>query len=146
MSQIRKADPAARRQTTAIVVIGAVLGCVLILAFDRWLPILQDWLLSETGGPGQRVKLTFMLIATLVSAPLLIFAAYLWSLGAKVFRVGVFPPPGHRVLRDTPVLSGKKARFRGRTLQVLAVSLALASILLWPLFWRLTETLGAPAA
>ena len=32
-------------------------------------------------------------------------AAYLWSLGAKVLRAREFPPPGHRVIRDTPVIT-----------------------------------------
>ena len=68
--------------------------------------------------------------------------SYLWSLGAKVLRARQFPPPGYRVIRDTPVIGGQAAVLRGRGLKVLAVCLALASALLWLLLWRLAWVLS----
>ena len=78
----------------------------------------------------------FFLSAAVLSAPLVAFAVYLWSLGAKVLRVRQFPPPGYRVIRDTPVISGQAAELRGRALKVLAVRLGVASVLLWLLLGR----------
>ena len=56
----------------------------------------------------------FFLSAVVLSAPLVAFAVYLWSLGAKVLRARQFPPPGYRVIRDTPVIGGQAAVLRGR--------------------------------
>ena len=100
MTEVRRADPAARRQAVVLVVLGAVVGALLILGFERYRTPLRDWLLSEPGELGYRVRLVFFLSAAVLSAPLVAFAVYLWSLGAKVLRARQFPPPGYRVIRD----------------------------------------------
>ena len=107
MTEVRRADPAARRQAVVLVVLGAVVGALLILGFERYRTPLRDWLLSEPGELGYRVRLVFFLSAAVLSAPLVAFAVYLWSLGAKVLRARQFPPPGYRVIRDTPSSVGK---------------------------------------
>ena len=56
--------------------------------------------------------------------------------GAKVLRAEQFPPPGYRVIRDTPVIGGQAAMSRGRALQMLALWLGAASALLCFLLWR----------
>jgi hypothetical protein len=137
MTEVRRADPAVRRQAILLVVLGTVVGALLILGFERYRTPLRDWLLSEPGEQPRRVKLVFSLTATLMSAPLVAFAAYFWSLGAKVVRAGVFPPPGYRVMRDTPVIAGHAAVLRGHGLQSLALCLVVASALLWLLLWWL---------
>ena len=143
MTEVRRADPAARRQAVVLVVLGAVVGALLILGFERYRTPLRDWLLSEPGELGYRVRLVFFLSAAVLSAPLVAFAVYLWSLGAKVLRARQFPPPGYR---DTPVIGGQAAVLRGRGLKVLAVCLALASALLWLLLlWRLAWVLSEGA-
>jgi hypothetical protein len=137
MTEVRKADPAARRRALTLVIVGAAIGAVLIIGFERYRVPLRDWLLSESGNPRLRLKLVFFLVATGASVPLLGFAAFLWSLGGKVSRAQEFPPPGYRVIRDTPVIRGSAAVFRARGLKGLALGLGIASALLWGLLWRL---------
>lgn len=86
------------------------------------------------------MTLVFFLAAAL-SAPLLAFAAYLWSLGSKVLWAREFPPPGSRVIRDTSVIAGKAAVLRGRALRALALGLGLASGILCLLLWQLAQAL-----
>jgi hypothetical protein len=74
------------------------------------------------------------------------FAAYLWLLGKRVLRAQQFPPPGFRVVRDTPVMGGPAAVTRGQVIQVLALCLGLAAALLWLFFWWLAQTIGQGAA
>ena len=93
-----------------------------------------------------RVKLVFLLSAVVLSAPLLAFAVYLWSLGANVLRARQFPPPGYRVMRDTPVIGGRAAVSRGRAFKLLALCLGIASVLLWLLLWRFAWVLSGGAA
>ena len=145
MTEIRKADPAARRQAVQLLVVGAFVGAVLIVGFERYRAPLLDWLLSEPDELAARVMVVFLLAAALLSAPLVGFAVYLWSLGAKVLHAGEFPPPGYGVIRDTPVIDGQAAMSRGRGLKVLALCLGLAAALSWLLFWRLALLLGQGA-
>jgi hypothetical protein len=146
MTEVRRADPAARRLTVLLVIVGVLVATLLIVGFERYRTLLRDWLLSEPGELGYRVRLVFFLSAAVLSAPLVAFAVYLWSLGAKVLRARQFPPPGYRVIRDTPVIGGQAAVLRGRDLKVLAACLGVASVLLWLLLGRLAWVLGEAAA
>jgi hypothetical protein len=74
------------------------------------------------------------------------FAVYLWLLGKRVLRAQQFPPPGFRVIRDTPVMDGPTAVVRGQVIQTLALCLGLAAALLWLFFWWLARTIGPGAA
>jgi hypothetical protein len=93
----------------------------LIVAFQRYRIPLRDWVLADPAAAAEWAKLVFLLLAVLLLAPLLAFAAYTWSLGERVLRAREFPPPGLRVIRDTPVITGEKAVSRGRLLKVLAL-------------------------
>ena len=137
MTQVRRADPAARRQAVLFVVLGAFAGGLLILGYERYRIPLRDWILSDPGKFALRVKLVFLLSGAFLAAPLVAFAIYLWSFGASVLRVQQFPPPGYRVIRDTPIIGGQAATSRGRGLKTLALCLGVAAVLLWLLLWRL---------
>ena len=139
MVEIRRADPAARRHTVLFVVLGALAGTLLLFGFEHYRIPLRDWVLSEPEKLAHRLKLVFLVSVAVLSAPLVAFAVYLWSLGAKVLRVEQFPPPGYRVIRDTPVIGGQAAMSRGRGLQMLALCLGAASALLCLLLWRLVR-------
>jgi hypothetical protein len=142
MGEIRRADPSAQRKAVLLLISGALVGMVLIFGFERYRAPLIDWILSEPAELAKRVMLIMMTTAAVMSAPLVGFAAYLWSLGAKVIRAGEFPPPGHRVIRDTPVNRGKAAVLRGRGFKILASCLFAASAFLSLLFWRLAILLS----
>jgi hypothetical protein len=141
MTEVRRADPAARRRALLFVIVSALVGTVLIAGFEHYRTPLRDWLGSEPGDLTHRATLVFFLAAAVLSAPLLAFAAYLWSLGAKVLRAREFPPPGSRVIRDTPVIEGQAAVRRGRALRALALGLGVASALLCLLLWQLARAL-----
>ena len=83
MTEVRRADPAARRQAVRFVILGALIGTVLIVGFERYRTPVRDWLLFKPEELAHRVKLVFLLSAVVLSAPLLAFAVYLWSLGPK---------------------------------------------------------------
>ncbi|HEV8397340.1 MAG TPA: hypothetical protein VGQ37_23815 [Vicinamibacterales bacterium] len=86
---------------------------------------------------GARVRLA--LLAAALIAPLLPFAAYLWSIGRRTVRNQRFPPPGVRVLRATAATTGGSAVTRGRVLQGLALVLGAAALALGVMLWRLDQ-------
>lgn len=136
MTGVRKADRSARRQVLLIAVLAALAGILLLAGLGRFHEILREWLLSDPREIARRVRLIYLLFAVVMSAPPLALAVYLWSLGAKVSRAREYPPPGHRVVRDTPIIDGSAAISRGRVLKLLALCLAVACACLWLLFWR----------
>jgi hypothetical protein len=145
MNDIRRADPSARRHVVLMIVVGGLVGALVLVAFERYRIPLSDWALSEPSATAVRVKWVSLFLGTLVSAPLLAFAVYLWSFGARVLRAREFPPPGYRVIRDTPVITGEVAVSRGRLLKALALSCGIASVVLGLLLWRLASMFGGHA-
>lgn len=73
MTDLRRADPAARRQAVLFLVVAVgALG-------DRGLRAIshpqRDGVLADPGASAHRVKSVFLLVAALVLAPLLVFAS-----------------------------------------------------------------------
>jgi hypothetical protein len=134
---IRKADPLARRFAILFFIVGAVVGVLLLLAFERYRMPLRDWLLAEPSASAHRITSVFLLLATLLLTPLLAFAVYLWWLGTNAVRAGEFPPPGYRVIRETRVIVGELAVSRGRQLKIAALACIVACAVLVVLLWRL---------
>jgi hypothetical protein len=146
MTVIQKADAGARRRAVMLVAAGGVVFLLLLAALERYRLPLHDWLLSDPERFLQRLVLVSRIAAAALALPMSAFALYLWAFGARVMRAGRFPPPGQRVIRDTPVLEGREARARGRALKVLAVFLGLAGAMFWLMLWRFAGVLGAHAA
>ncbi len=145
MTNVRKADPAARRHAVLLLSVGTCVGALLIVGLERYQISLRDWILAEPEASAQRGKLVFLLLAALLLVPLLAFAAYVWSLGERALLAREFPPPGLRVIRDTPVITGERAISRGRLLKVLALGCCIASVALGLLLWRLASLFSGHA-
>ena|SRR5215472_4888821 len=146
MTEVRRAEPTARWMAALILVAGTCIGALLLVAFTRYRTPLSVWVLADPGSSAQRVKLVLLLPAALLLAPFLALAAYLWVLGGKVVRAREFPPPGLRVIRDTPIVTGERAVSRGRRLKVLALGCCIACAVLAVLLWRLGQLLSSRAA
>jgi hypothetical protein len=145
VSEIQKADPEARRRAILVVVFGATIGALLIAGFGHFRGSLHEWLVSDPAETAFRARLVICAAAFLLAAPLIAFAADLWLLGVRVARAQQYPPPGLRVIRDTPVISGPGAVTRGQAIQVVAVCLGMGAAVVCLFFWWLTGTLGQGA-
>jgi hypothetical protein len=70
---------------------------------------------------------------------------YLWRFGATIVASRRFPPPDKPVVRDTVIVSGRMAVYRGRLIQALALILLLAGLTLpavvWYIFWSLARAI-----
>ena len=146
MNEVQKTDPTARRQAILVVIFAAALGGLLIAGFDHFREPFIEWLSSEPAETARRAKLAVYVSAFILSAPVIAFAIYLWLLGARVLRAQQFPPPGFRVIRDTPVVGGQGAIIRGHVIQILAVCLGMSAALLWLFFVWLARTISVGAA
>ena len=146
MTDLQRADPAARRKAIIIIIISAIVGSLLILTFESYQAQLYDWLLSDHGKLEYRLRILFTLAAVFGAIPLFAFSAYLWSLSCKVSNSQRYPLPGQRVIRDTPIHEGQATKTRVRVLKTLAVFLAVAGVMLCFVFWRLFSMLEESVA
>jgi hypothetical protein len=137
MTEIRRADPHARRRALLIIAGGAIVGAGLIWAWDQFRPDLHAWLVAEPGARSRRLGVLLLAVAAVVVVPLVGFAVYLWRLGSRILRERQFPPSGWTVVRDTAILRGPAAARRGRVVRGAAALLLVAATVLALLLWRL---------
>ena len=130
--EIHRADPGARRSAILVLLACTLGGAALLSA----LPAIERWLTTGASNPKQDLAIALVLIALLVSLPLLVFAVRVWLRGARVRRQLCFPLDGDRVIQDTPVLRGRSALVRARILQGLAIALAASAFYFSVAMWR----------
>ena len=107
--------PAAIRRIVLYAVIGSV------IAFSAKIVILP-WLKGYVS-VNDRVEALyrFKIVMFGFGASLLPVVIYLALLAARIIKSRQFPPPGTQVLRDTPIVRGKKALIRGWAMGLCAV-------------------------
>ncbi len=109
--------------------------------------ILQNYLADLTALSGDQPALAarragqlMRAIAMAGTVALCACGAYMLRLGTRVRRERRYPPPGMRVIRDTPVLTDDRAGRVGRILIVLSILLAAMALYFPILFLNLTES------
>lgn len=127
MTEIQKADLQARRRSLFIVLPGAVIGAVLLWLLVYFKPQLQGLFVDHADDLIQQPLLVGLGMLLLMS-PVIALGGYCWYLGRQIVIARRFPPPGLAVSRDTPVLREAAAVRRGRTLQLTALLIILASL------------------
>lgn len=141
MSEVRRADPSLVRQMFLLLVAGAVVGGAGITLFERYRDALLAWVAAD---PQPRARLVLGAVAAAAVGPLLACATYAWRVGVRTVHAEEFPPPGIRVVRDTPVVTGQPAMVRGRLLRVFALACIGGAVAMVFLLWRLDSLLNRP--
>lgn len=132
---IRRADPEAGREALMLVGTVAVAGVLLILLARSQLPAIQAWLTEDLSQTPRRLRILTAGVAVVFGAPMCGFAVKFWRMGARIVETGMLPTPEMKVTRDTRVLEGDAARWRGRFIQMLALSLVAGVLVFVGILW-----------
>ncbi len=117
------ADKSYRRRIISIYVVLVLIGLVLI----GWvLPLTKAYIEQLEPETALRTLKATLVVVFLTIVPI---ALYILSFGRKVMQHERFPPPGVKVIRDTKIIEGQKARVRGRLLVVLSLALILLAVI-----------------
>lgn len=110
---IQKADRRLRIQLLLFLVVMTVAGAGAILVMERYLSRMTD---AATNEPERAAREIFDLLRLFMLAAgigMLVLCGSIARFSMKVIAEARFPPSGARVVRDTPILTGQKARLRG---------------------------------
>ncbi len=114
--------PADKVYRKKVIFVYVILGSIGVAVIGWGLPWMQKFLQTL----GREEALQFMkVVLVMVFLSVIPVALYLFSFGRKVSAAERFPPPGTKVIRDTVVLEGEKAKQRGRLIVVFSLVLAL---------------------
>ena len=122
--EIQPADPAARKKAIWIALGAISLACLLALVLYFQEDRMNQWL-SENADTLVRQPGIVFAVVFLAMLPLVGMAAYMFNQANRIIRAQRIPPPGQKVIKDTPVITGRKAVRQGRLLKVLTVFMGL---------------------
>lgn len=113
-TEIIQANKDSRRKVLIIVFLSMIAG-LLILVWG--FPAFSEYI--ETRSPQKAIAiikytLIFLFLAVLPAS------IYVFTLGRRIYIEERFPPKGMKVIKDTPLLEGIKAKRRGLSIQILA--------------------------
>jgi hypothetical protein len=140
--EIQRADPQLRRIAGLVFVALVVAGSVVLLALQSWLSGVAQ---AAPSTARTQLLIAFGGLVAISCVTLLAFAVCFWRTAGQVLATQQFPPPGMRVIRDTPVLRGAAAMRRGRILQSIGGVLVLCGVALAVGAWRLHAVFVAHA-
>jgi hypothetical protein len=120
--EILKAAPAARRNAILSGIVAVIFG---ILFLTWFMPLFLEYL--DTLPTNESIRIAISSIALLSVIPLSIGLFFLKQ-GLKILKAESFPPPGTKVLRDTPIIKGEKARWRGKVLIVVLIIILVCGV------------------
>lgn len=119
------ADPRMRAITLSVSVAIVVVGAGLLWWLKGYEKTLME--LAEVDRPAAVAKVLLLTDAVAVAGEIGLLAAGLWcaALARRVARSEQFPPPGMKVIRNTPLRTGKKAKTMAMVAGLLAAVLIL---------------------
>ena len=128
------ADPAYRRRVLLVAAVGVLIAAALLLAVTQWgLPMLVAYL-RRSGEDGMRRVKVVAVLAQLVP---LVACFFMFRLGQRIVKTAQLPAPGTRVIYDTPIVRGRRARQYGTAIIGLSIVIALLVVALAVVFARL---------
>ncbi len=139
--EIVPADSRQRKLAVFLTLAIVVGGMVALWWLDRRLDGLDR--MVEENLPAAAEKALSLVIKALVvvGGSLVGMGLYLFWLGVQINRAGQFPPPGMKVIRNTVVRTGSRARLLANTALVSSLLAVLAGTVgMWYVF-RLADTL-----
>lgn len=129
-------------------IIGLILIILILLAcfvtynlFQKYYKQVQ--IVAESNPELAIVKMASILKAIVYINPIIFFLFFLYfiTMGTKTYRSQQYPPPGVKVIRDTYIVEGKKAKIYGIGLWVVAFILVLFAIVFFLLMNNFINTL-----
>jgi len=121
--EVIKADKEYRRKIIALSALLAVVGLVILV----WIFPLNPEALKDLEGETiffiVKVLTVFLMLCSVT------MGLYFFRFSKKILKHEQIPPPGVKVIKDTPVIRGKGARVRGYILQVISGMIILGGII-----------------
>ncbi len=111
-----------------LLTLAAVIGAAGLLGLDKYLTELNSLPVAAQPVAAAKAKRIVYAILALMTTAGLLFSLFLARVSWRVVRGERYPPPGARVLSDTAVCYGRRARRRGQAGLVLALLILLLTV------------------
>ncbi|QTA93714.1 hypothetical protein [Desulfonema magnum] len=125
------ADKKLRKQTIVALLICIPIGLFLIQSLSAYIEEFESLIATDIELATVKIKKLLTIITVINAIFSSALALHLSSLAIKILKSGCYPPPGMRVIKDTPLQIGKKAKNIGTALIFTALLILSTNIILW---------------
>ena len=116
MPKIQPADPNARRNAIKYLLVLIAVVTPAIFLLNSNIELFEKWI-TEPEETIKRIKFILSILITIGAIFLLVFSIYIFSFANSILRSNRYPPPNIKVIRDTRIHNGIRARRIGRLMQ-----------------------------
>jgi len=136
MNTLVHADPRLRKRAIVVALMTALVGIVYLYWLNGFLDNVE--ILSVTDWEAAVEKLWPILLVTMaaVLCSAVAVAGILAYLAVRVYHTGQYPPPGIRVIWNTPLRTGRAATVAATCILLLAVATIVYGALMIHILWR----------
>lgn len=141
--EIMRSDPRLRRITVVIVIILIAAGFAFMrYALPRYVDYLRELARRDPNALVLEYRRAFLVMFSIVGALSVAIGLYLLRIGRAVLRSECFPPPHVKVVLDTKIVRGGRARRFGWFMSVSAASIMLIGVSGSAfMYYKITQTL-----
>jgi hypothetical protein len=108
--EIIPADKKLRARAVVLAVVLTVLGLIAMVLLKMHLQAVERLAEDDLSAAIEKALRLTTAIAWIAGLSFVGMGLWLWRLGRRINRAGRFPPPGTKVINDTPVRTGAAAR------------------------------------
>ena len=142
--EIVPADKTQRRLVLLVAVVAIAAAVVLIGVLKRQVDVLREAPDDELWQAAEKTLRLTALFSGVGTAGFAGMGFWFWWLGRKIIRAGRYPPPGMKVVRDTPVRTGAAAARLAIAAQITGLLLAVAGTAATWYLYRLAVAMLRP--
>lgn len=111
--KVVKADATRRWLVLGCLALAAMISVVVFVWMQSYLQSQLQSFSADPEGTSANISFVTRILLVALAVGLIGFALYFGWLGLRVLRAGQFPPPGMKVIRDTPIRHGSAAKLTG---------------------------------
>ncbi len=127
--EIQVADAKLRRWVLGGLVLVALAACYGVVQLDAYFQGVQVLAKSDLVLAAEKAQRVSDGLFLALGVGMIGFGVYLLLLARRIMQTQRYPPPGTRVISDTKILQGPKARLYGGTLLALSLAILVAGVL-----------------
>lgn len=139
--EIRRVDPTYRRRVAIAAVVAAGIGFGVLWLIRGQMNHIDALAEENMAAATERAMDLVAAVAWAGGLGTVGTGLWFWYLGWKVRRSGEFPPPGWKVIKDTPVRRGRRAAALATVVQGASALLAVVGAVGMWYFYRVAEVL-----
>jgi len=144
--EIVPADKNLRNRTIILAIVLAVVGLAVLYLLRGRLEAIKKLASEDLSSAVDQVLRLTTIVAWVAGPSFVGLGVWLWWIARRINRGGRFPPLGMKVVRDTPVRTGDRAKALARLARVVAlVCLVWGTIGIWLFYSRAAEMLRQAA-